>query len=255
MCCDRVDPYFDLALSSCFNQSFQDFTTVLVCNGPNRHLVEARAHYLYGHDKRLLTLSTPVSGLTFSLNLGLSSITSPYLARMDADDISHYDRLKKQLSFLRSNAQISVLGTSFCIIDSAGDYVENVIPALSHSVIARQFLWSNPICHPSVVMRSKLIQEIGGYMGGPKAEDYDLWLRLLTQADCHFANLPDSLLSYRQLGRDCTRRSIQAYSSVAASRLSAFSMGKGICWLPASAVALLQSKLASYNFMRLHSNL
>ena len=59
-------------------------------------------------------------GLTASLNLGLRESRGRYIARMDADDICHPDRLARQFEFLERHPSVGILGSSRRLIDESG---------------------------------------------------------------------------------------------------------------------------------------
>ena len=62
------------------------------------------------------------------------------------------------------------------------------------------------------------ITEIGGYLGGESAEDYDLWLRCL-QENFRFSNMSETLTGYNQDPNKPARRSRKAYAGAASSLL------------------------------------
>ncbi|CAN0060882.1 unnamed protein product, partial [Heterosigma akashiwo] len=50
-------------------------------------------------------------GLVSALNAGLAAAApSPLAARMDADDLAHPDRLRRQVEYLEHNPDVSVVG-------------------------------------------------------------------------------------------------------------------------------------------------
>ena len=59
-------------------------------------------------------------GLTESLNVGLRLARGKYVARMDADDIAHPDRLALQVEFLNRHSDHVLVGSSYRLIDEHG---------------------------------------------------------------------------------------------------------------------------------------
>ena len=53
-----------------------------------------------------------LNGLTKSLNYMMKFTSGDYLARHDADDISHIKRLQYQVNFLKVNKNINILGSN-----------------------------------------------------------------------------------------------------------------------------------------------
>ena len=69
---------------------------------------------------------------------------------------------------------MAVFGTAYTFIDAHGVTTKTVQPPTQDADIRRAMPWRNPICHPSVMFRRMAVLEVGGYLGGLHAEDYDL---------------------------------------------------------------------------------
>jgi glycosyltransferase involved in cell wall biosynthesis len=206
MATNKCDDYFRVALDSCLEQTFSNFELVLVANGMSDNEFE-RLKILCS-DPRISMHRTDIKRLTFSLNLGLHHCRSKLIARMDADDIAHPDRLAKQVEFMDRNPDISVCG-SFCdLIDKDQKKVGDREYPTADKDIRRAMLWTNPICHPSVIYRRDVIVERGGYFSF-YAEDYALWAFLSDDKTIKFANIPERLLGYRANSADHPRKEIQ----------------------------------------------
>lgn len=228
------------SLESCLNQSFQDFEIILVANGEKRHLILERVLDWFGVDYRIRAFSTEVSNLTFSLNLGLHEAKGRLIARMDADDLSAHDRLEKQVSFLRENPDISVLGSCYSVINNEGEEIHKIVLPAEDTKIRKALIFKNPLCHPSIMFRRDIILAAGGYMGGIHAEDYDLWLRLSSDPKIKFHNLQDNLLQYREYSAGPARKSRQSYASSSGSLMTKFTNGEGIVWFIGCVITIIK---------------
>lgn len=120
-------------------------------------------------------------GLAAALNHGLTAATQDFIARMDSDDICHQDRFKIQFEKLMADASIDVI----CSWQDEFE-VEGKIQGLkktreSHNEIARALNYRNVISHPTIILKRKLLEHVGGYSESVGLlEDYDLHLRLLS---------------------------------------------------------------------------
>jgi glycosyltransferase involved in cell wall biosynthesis len=224
------------ALQSCLDQTFSDFELVVVANGLYAHEVVASVKEWYGADPRVNIFSTPISHLTFSLSLGVHYAKGEFIARMDADDIAYRTRLEKQYQYFLSDPNLVVLGTAYDLINPDGVVLNTVYPPQQDSDIRKELLFRNPICHPSVMLRKQRILNVGGYLGGLQAEDYDLWVRLSADPKNKFANLSDVCMGYRVTGGEA-RGSILAYASQGASQFGYFLMGHGLQWFIAAGIS------------------
>jgi glycosyltransferase involved in cell wall biosynthesis len=138
-------------------------------------------------------------GIVPALNMGLRYANGNLIARQDADDIWHPDKLSDQLDFLEKNPEIDILGTQLNVVDENGSFIEKTNYPLNHNDICNSLLHSNnAIGHPSVIFRKKILDKCAGYLDlFPMAEDMDLWIRAM--AWYKFANLEKAHVIYKHV--------------------------------------------------------
>lgn len=150
-------------------------------------------------DKRLRIIHTPHRGIAPSLNAAIAAARGHLLARMDADDLAHPQRLARQAAHLRSDPGLDV---SACRVRFGGDastaggfahYVDWQNRLCSHADMARNRFRETPVCHPSAMFRREAVTRFGGYADGDFAEDWELWLRWFA-AGARMEKLPEALL-------------------------------------------------------------
>lgn len=195
------------SIDSILNQTFKDFTLLVINDGSTDNSEHIILSY---NDTRIKYLKNANNiGLTQSLNKAVKLTTTKYIARMDADDIAHPERLMLQFEFMEKNPKIGVCGSKYEIFGN-----EAGLPRLytDDTKIKCALLFSNVICHPSVVIRKSIIENIEQPFGVPftykdnyghkilELEDYALWhkLKFVTQ----FCNLNKVLLKYRKEGQN-----------------------------------------------------
>lgn len=141
-------------------------------------------------------------GIVGALQRGSSFLRSEWVARMDADDIAHPERLVAQLGLLEQDATIAAVGTQVeafpkdAVQEGLRLYLEWQNSVVSKGDFVREIFVESPFCHPSVTMRRSAYETVGGYRDVSWAEDYDLWLRFHA-AGYGLAKVPRSLLSWR----------------------------------------------------------
>jgi glycosyltransferase involved in cell wall biosynthesis len=197
--CYRVDNFLIESLQS-INDSAQtlDIECVMVANNMNIHEIEKLRDICEDHlaiPYRLLDAG--VTDLVGALNYGLYRIDNEYVARMDQDDIMMPERLIRQIEFLESNNDISLVGSATEVIDSNGQVLGIQKFPSSPKEIRENLPFGNSISHPTIMFRKDDILRIGGY--NPlfsQAEDYALYIELCN-AGFNLANLPEPLLQYR----------------------------------------------------------
>jgi glycosyltransferase involved in cell wall biosynthesis len=192
-------------------------------------LLVARA----SRDPRLRVLRTPPRGIVAALNLALAEARAPLVARMDADDVAHPERLRLQAERLGSDDTVDVLGSLVAPVAGVGEgvgdgmraYVDWVNSLVGHDAMARARFVESPIVHPCVSMRSATLRALGGYRDFDGPEDYDLWLRAF-DAGLRFEKLPQVLLEWRDSPARLTRTDAR-YSPSAFVRLKVAALGRG----------------------------
>ena len=183
------------AIDSILNQTFTDFEFIIINDGSTDGTLEIIQSY---SDKRIRLVNNESNqGIVACLNHGIELAQGEYIARMDADDISLPERFEKQIRFLEENPDVGVCGTWRKNIDANGDIIgERTHPKEDYLIKWKLFLNTNPISHPTILMRADLVKSVGGYNEKFKhCEDYDLWRRLIYKTKIY--NIPEFLLSYR----------------------------------------------------------
>lgn len=231
MCTDRYDFLLERAIISCLNQTHEKFELLIVANGPEPEDLFLKIKAAYSQEPKIRFFFTHTRDLNFSLDLGIHYANGNYLARMDADDVMHPDRLSIQHKFLIDNPNVGVVGSFYNLIDLDSNVIGSVCLPITNAKIRKRMYYRSPFCHPSVMFKTDLVRKIGGYRGGKSAEDYDLWSRLSLDPLVLFHNIPEFLLHYnRDPGRG-SRRSKIAYANVASSQLRNFLLTWNARWL------------------------
>ncbi|MGV6827261.1 MAG: glycosyltransferase [bacterium] len=189
-------------LDSILSQTLEDLEIIAVddhSNDDSRSTLERYA----SKDSRIQIKDTPRRGLVAALNHGLSHCRADLVARMDADDLMHPERLAAQLSHLQSHPDIALSATQTnlfpeeIIEDGYREYQRWQDRCHSSQEIANNIYVESPFAHPSVCFRKQTITQLGGYREGDFPEDYELWLRLHTQG-YKMAKLPFPYLNWRE---------------------------------------------------------
>ncbi|WP_294185885.1 glycosyltransferase [uncultured Sphingobacterium sp.] len=136
-------------------------------------------------------------GITASLNKALALSRGIYVARIDADDMMHPERISIQVQFLEAgeNIQIVLVGSHHYVINKAGALVSFKQYPISDHEITSVYAFQNPFSHPTTMIRAHIVKQIGYSDQYPHAEDYHLWGQILKQFKA--ANIPEYLTYYR----------------------------------------------------------
>ena len=186
--------YVKDATSSVLLQTFGDFELIIIDDGSSDGTPKILNSFT---DPRIVIVSNEKNeGLIKSLNKGIKMARGEYLARMDADDISHPQRFEKQINYMEANRGIGVLGTAVNHVDEKNKIISTLIQPQAHESILWKMFFECAIIHPTVIARKEVIEMAGGYdVRFPHIEDTELWMRVADKT--RFSNIPDVLHSHR----------------------------------------------------------
>ncbi|HWE23565.1 MAG TPA: glycosyltransferase [Myxococcales bacterium] len=160
-------------------------------------------------DRRVRIVPGEGRGLVAALQLGLSHCRADLIARMDADDAVHEDRLRLQADLLASDPSLAAVGS-----------LVSCFPGPLTPGLARLERWLNsivtpeecesarfveaPLVHPSTMFRREALAAVGAWRDAGWAEDWDLLLRLV-EGGWRLGKVPEVLLSWRDSPGRLTR--------------------------------------------------
>ena len=182
------------ALNSLTGQTYSNFVAHIIDDASTDETWDLLQSHIAADPRFKIYRNTENFGLATSLNLCLEQVTTPYVVRMDADDIALPQRLKVQLGFMEQHPKVDVCGTW---VNLFGDREGCYTPPVAHDAIAAELLFGNPMAHPTVIMRTDVLRAVPYDSSFTRAQDYELWSRMLFDHDVHFANIPEVLLRYR----------------------------------------------------------
>ena len=187
--------HVSIAVDSVLDQSFPDFEFVVVDDGAD----DGTSVVLDGYDDDRLTVlrNKRNQRISAATNRCLAGCSDRIIARMDADDRAHPDRLERQLSFFDGHSGIDLLGGHERVIEGDGRPIGYYDYPKTDLEIRWTALFNCPFGHPTVAFRRTLLDELEYWYDESYsvAVDYELWPRVLRHAQA--ANLPEPLIDYR----------------------------------------------------------
>ena len=153
-------------------------------------------------DARVRVRSQPALGIVAALNAGLRAARAPLVARMDADDEMHPERLGAQAERLAAEPGLALVG---CLVESFRDgglldgyrlYTEWLNGLVEPAEIAREAFIECPVPHPTWMLCRDVVLGLGGYRERGWPEDLDLLYRLFA-AGHGVAKVPRQLHRWR----------------------------------------------------------
>ncbi|MBC8333390.1 MAG: glycosyltransferase [Anaerolineae bacterium] len=207
--CYNVEKTIEETLDSLSRQTLADFEVIAVDDGSQDATGQMLKSWA-GMDRRFQVLTQPHAGVIVAANAAMDACRAPYIARIDADDRAHPQRLEKQAAYLDQHPDVAVVSSLVRgfppedVREGFRIYLEWLNALVSDADIRREIFVESPLPNPSVMFRAEWLRQMGGYHERGWPEDYDLYLRLYL-AGARFAKIPEVLLDWREHPRRITR--------------------------------------------------
>ncbi|MEK7247024.1 MAG: glycosyltransferase [Chloroflexota bacterium] len=120
-------------------------------------------------------------GTANTINKGLALITTPYVIRMDQDDVSLPKRIEEQIEYLDAHPDIAIVCSWEHTIDSEGTWLRDWKRTIDNygEFLAPILLGLCPIWHPSIAFRKDAMLAAGGFDAAyTRAEDFHVTARM-----------------------------------------------------------------------------
>lgn len=197
-------PYVRQTIESVLAQSFQDFEIVVTDDGSADGTLEILRSF---PDPRIrLHAFEHNQGISAAMNATIARAQGRYLAILNSDDWALPGRLQRQVSFLETHPDISLVFGLPQAVDEAGaptmpfnDFEAPLaFPDFSRRSWLRHFFFhGNCLCAPTAMIRREAYTVAGPY--DPRLtnlQDLDMWIRMLI-AGHNIHVLPDRLTAFR----------------------------------------------------------
>jgi glycosyltransferase involved in cell wall biosynthesis len=167
-------PYIRQAIKSILIQTYKDFELLIVDDGSTDNTEEIVKNF---SDMRIRYIKRNHIGRSSALNFGLKNSSNDIIALMDADDISHPERLELQVKNYSNNSNEVVFTT-------AAYFKNNKIvfkgeSSANHDQIYKKLALHGPYNNATALFNRKLFLENNGYDESIVfGEDHEIWLRL-----------------------------------------------------------------------------
>ena len=197
----NCEKFIKESISSILLQTHKNFE-LLIINDGSTDSTEAIASSF--KDKRIIIHNTDHSGLINALNFGINKAKGDFIARMDADDISHPNRLRLQLENIINNNS-DICGCSFFTIDEKSYLKRAYKIPFNLDDIKIKIIFNVPFCHGSILAKKNIFLKFKyGSDQNNIVEDYNLWIRMI-ENDIIFTNCNQKLYFLRQHSKSLSK--------------------------------------------------
>jgi len=169
-------PYLEYAIDSTLKQTYTDFEYLIIDDAsPDQDIEKFVESY---NDPRIRFVRNAKNlGVSRTFNKALTMIDSPYIIRLDQDDISLPNRVEEQLSYLEENIEISIVCSWEHTINSKGIIIRDWKKKIKNygEFIGPVLMGLCPIWHPSIAFRKDDMIKVGGFKSEyARAEDFEV---------------------------------------------------------------------------------
>lgn len=200
------ESYIRQALDSVKNQTYDNFEVIITddCSTDNSALVIQE--WLDDNDFSATFIANTVNvGICAVRNQALTLARGKYICTLSTDDWYEQDHIEFQVAaFEKLPETVGFIFSDVREVDANGQkIVEGQFSSLSETMeqlsisLFERFLRGNFIPAPSVMMRRRAIEEVGGYDDSLYYEDIDMWLKLSFRFGAHY--VPGEVGAYRVL--------------------------------------------------------
>jgi len=199
------------AIESIVKQTYKNIELIMINDASTDDSYSAMLKYKRAYPKviKIINLAHNLNrGGDSCANLGIKAAEGSFIAKMDADDIAHPQRLEKQVKFLLNNPDIFLVGSNAHVIDQHGAIVGEKEEPITPEAILKESIYFNPIIHPTVMFRNIPKLKKFYQIKYATANDYFTFFSLQCRG-YKFANLPEKLLFYRIYGQNSSLKNIK----------------------------------------------
>ncbi len=207
------EKYLRDTINSVLNQSFKDFELIIINDGSTDSTLKILEGF---HDNRIKLYNLKENhGVGSALDFGLAKATGKYLAKVDGDDLYSPERFEKQVSFLRKNKDIDVLGSlisffpdneeiasSEMYFNLKNNFEKQINSIITSEQIKKSLYWFICLPHTSMMSKTEVIKKVGYDKSMRLGEDYLLLYELNKQGTFMFKL--DEVLAYKRVSKVST---------------------------------------------------
>ena len=235
------------AIDSILAQTYTNWELILCDDGSTDGTYALAQKYKDQYPDQIILLKNERNRkLSYTLNRCLEAATGELIARMDGDDISHKDRLEKQVAYLLGHPAIQLVGCAMRRFDEKG------VHDIMHPVTAPDkwtLRYRVPFYHATILTRRIVYDTLHGYTDEDRAtrvEDRDLWFRFYANGFSG-ANIDEALYDVRENADTIKRRTaLSRFQSLRTTVYGYRLLGYPKRWLLREVFALIAKSVIPY---------
>ena len=187
------------ALLSMQNQSYDNFELICIDDASTDGSYKTLKEFARKDNRIRIYRNVVKKGIGASLNIAIRLAKGAYLARMDADDISLPNRLKKQVELLEKHPTLVACGGQAAMIDYKGRIFGYKRFPTDCNKLYPMIMRMIPLQHPILMARARVFKQYRYNEQAATAEDVDMLFYLFSKG--HVSNVDQVIYKYRKSSR------------------------------------------------------
>jgi glycosyltransferase involved in cell wall biosynthesis len=190
-------------ISSVLNQTYANLEVLVVDDGSTDETA-ILVQRLAGVDPRIRLLQKANGGVISARNHGIAHASGEFIAPIDADDLWHPEKIRKQVALMREcGARVGLIYTWARGIDEQDRVFFDITPCWFRGDVYAALIMRNFVSSSAPLIRRHCVQEVGGYdasltgRGATRNADFKFNLDIAERYDFDF--IPEFLWGYRFL--------------------------------------------------------
>ena len=206
----NAEKYIEESINSILNQTFKNFKLSIILDGCTDN-TENIVKKIQSNSNIFVIKEDIKKGCPERRQQLINNCKNEFISIQDGDDISYPYRFEKEIYFLKNNPDIFCVGSFADKIDENGKNIGIMdYPPECHNDIIKMIIkeCKNPIIDPSIMCRTSIFKELGGYSLDKNiftVPDFDIWLRAILNGE-KFYNIQEPLIKYRVNEEGVTRK-------------------------------------------------
>jgi alpha-1,3-rhamnosyltransferase len=200
--CYNHEDYVKATILSVIDQDYKNIELIIIDDGSSDNSVQKINELTSACEKRFERFAffhRPNVGLSSTLNEALRWAKGEYFAPIASDDLICASKTSVQVEYLRKNLNCAGVFSGALVLKQNGEIAVSRPTKYKKYLFRDIFLNRYQLFSPSQMLRTSLIEEVGGYQSDIILEDYYIYLKL-TECEYSLDSLPGVLVSYRRHG-------------------------------------------------------
>jgi len=208
--CYNHEKYVEETIESIVNQTYKNIEFIVIDDGSKDNSVKIIQELADKYNFTFIHRSN--KGLSATLNEGIKLSKGKYYCACASDDKFILDKVEKQVKFMESNSNYVLSYGNIIKFDDNGKEEKTKVIRAKSGFIFEEIIMGNIILPAvTVMLRTDIVKELGGYDEKLWIEDWDMWLRVSDKYQVGY--IDEFLAYYRQHDTNISKQTIKMYKS------------------------------------------